>query len=361
MTQLLLSRNNALEDPSKEDVSLWYQIYKLINSNVTLIDRCNKIVMPYDFKNVCPMPTDLSSFNKSYKEVAVERAQQLIAHSKTINKPILILYSGGIDSTLVVISFLLATQDTSNIHIALNLSSIQENPRFYYNHIRGKFKLVPSEQMLDLLTGEYLFVGGEFNDQTFGSDIYKQVINYSNFSLLMEPYSEQNIVPFFEFVGMSPEGARYWYSLLDSQIKSTNLCEVKLVKDFFWWLNFCFKWQSVYYRIVSRSNNKDLLSEQFLDTYYQQFFNTDDFQRWSMLNPDKKIVDSWTSYKITAKQMIFEYTKDQDYFDNKTKLGSLAGIFRQRTVPDALDADLKPIYTINKADYYLENNSFNIK
>jgi len=358
MSQLLIAKNNLLSDPSKRDVSLWYEIYTLIQAGTTLVDRCDKIVTPYNIKNAHPMITDLANFNKSYKEVAVERAQELLAHSKLLNKPILILYSGGIDSTLVIVSFLLATQDTSNIRIALNQSSVQENPNFYYNHIRGKFKLMPSEQMLDLITGDYIIVGGEFNDQVFGSDIMGKIANYAGFDILMEPYSEKNIVPFLVHAGLSFESARCWFSLIAAQIKETNLCEIKLVKDFLWWYNFCFKWQSVYYRIVARSNNTEVLSEGFLNTYYHQFFSSTDFQRWSMLNPDKKIKNNWESYKITAKEMIFEYTQDQDYFDNKVKMGSLYKLFIQRSTPDAFGADLKPIYNLNKADYYLEDNSF---
>jgi hypothetical protein len=290
--------------------------------------------------------------------VAIERAQGLLAHSRAINKPILVLYSGGIDSTLVVVSFLMSGEDTSNVQIALNQSSIQENPNFYYNHIRNNFKLMPSEYMLDMLNGDYIVVGGEFNDQLFGSDIMGKIVNWANFDILLEPYSEKNIVPFFEYAGLSNEGARQWYSLINEQIKKTNICEIKYVKDFFWWYNFCFKWQSVYYRIIARSNNTELLTEDFLSTYYQQFFDYPDFQRWSMLNPDKKIVNSWESYKITSKEMIFEYNKDQDYFDNKIKMGSLFKLFIQRNSPDALGADLRPIYNINKDNYYLENNSF---
>jgi hypothetical protein len=359
MTQLLLSRNDKLEDLSKPDVVNWFEIYKLINLNVSLVDRCDVIKNPYDFKNDFPMPTDLSGFNKSYQQVCVDRAEQLIQHSRSIGKPIIILYSGGIDSTAVVISFILAAgNNRDNIFIALNTQSIRENPKFYYEHIRGKFRLIPSEQTLDLLDGKCVMVGGEFNDQLFGSDIYKKIIDEYGFDYLIQPYTEKNITSFFTSVGMTDNGAKVWFDLLDNQIKQTNLCEIKQVKDFIWWLNFCFKWQSVYCRIISRCTNPEIINREFLDTYYHQFFVTEDFQKWSMLNPDKKIVDSWTSYKITAKQFIFDYTRDQDYFANKTKRGSLSGIFRQRTVPDALDSNYQPIWTVNKDDFYVSNNSF---
>jgi len=208
MNKLLLSKNNCFQDPSKPDVTSWYSIYNLINLNVSLVDRCDKISNPYTFHNYFPMPEVPAGFNKSYKEICIERAGQLIAHSKNLNKPIVILYSGGIDSTAVVISFLLATEDTSNITIALNTASIQENPNFYYSHIRGKFNLLPSERTLDLLTGEYIMVGGEFNDQLFGSDIMGEYQKLFPVEQLFVPYTESNIVPFLEHVGMSTADAK---------------------------------------------------------------------------------------------------------------------------------------------------------
>lgn len=95
----------------------------------------------------------------------------------------------------------------------------------------------------------------------------------------------------------------------------------------------------------------------------QQFFNTNDFQQWSFHNTDKKIVSDWKSYKFAAKQFIFNYTQDQDYFDNKLKTGSLTWLFRQRTVPDALGIDNNTyefIESLDKSVYYQPNNSFNL-
>jgi hypothetical protein len=358
MNQLLLAQNYLLEDPARADVAAWYDIYKMVYFNITLVDRCQEIVMPYNFKNNFPMVRDgLDNFNKSYKEVCIERALSIVEYSRQINKPILIMYSGGIDSTTVMVSFLMAGVDTSGIRVALNTTSITENPNFYYNHIRGKFKTIPSEHALDLLNGEYIVVGGEFNDQLFGSDIYRSIIDYGGMELLLSPLNESRVVPFMVHAGMSENGARTWYSLLSEQIKKTNLCEVALVKDFFWWYNFCFKWQTVYYRIILRSNNPVFNSE-FTETYYRQFFEADDFQRWSMLNPDKKIHTGWHGYKSTAKDLIYEYTQDLDYFKNKTKVGSLSGVFRQRDVPNGIDGNLQPVFNLNKDLYYQANNSF---
>jgi hypothetical protein len=359
MNKLLLTNTPCLQDGSKPDVTNWYSIYKFMNLNLDLVDRCDTIKTPYRFHNYFSVPIIPNSFNKTYKEICIERASQILSHAQNINKPIVILYSGGIDSTAIVVSFLLATSDTSNITIAMNAASIQENPNFYYSHIRGKFNLIPSERTLDLLTGDYVMVSGEFNDQLFGTDALKLF----TFDQLYEPYSESNIVPFFERVGMETRQSKIWFSLFHNHVQSNGRCEIKDVKDFFWWMCFTFKWQSIYFRILSRTTRRDLINKEFLDTYYHHFYNTEDFQCWSMMNPNKKIVKDWRGYKITTKELILEYTQDQEYFENKIKIGSLSGIFKQRSVPQAVvineDNTFDFIDKINKDAYYDPINSFN--
>lgn len=361
MKQILLCRNEKLDDLSKSDVRCWYDIYNLISGSTSLVDRSGIIKFPYDFKNLFLLPNNSTTFNQTYQQICIERAEQLIAHSYAINKPIVLLYSGGIDSTTVVISFILASGGKyDNIFIALNTQSIRENPKFYSSYIRGKFKLAPSEQALDMLDGTSIIVGGEFNDQLFGTDIYKKIIDNYNFEYLNEIYTEKKIIDFLTIRGMSFNNSKIWFDLINSQIKSTNLCEIKSIKDFFWWYNFCFKWQSIYCRFIIRSSNLGIINQEFLNTYYQQFFITEDFQKWSMSNPDKKIVKSWGSYKIAAKEFIFDFNRDQSYFDTKMKVGSLQLIFRQRSLPDALDSNFQPIWNIDKNKFYVNNNSFKL-
>jgi hypothetical protein len=117
--------------------------------------------------------------------------------------------------------------------------------------------------MLSLLNGDYIMVGGDFNDQLFGSDLYQVIINHKGIEHLYENYNRDNIISIFEYVGMNKVSSNIWYTILDEQIRHTNLCEIKTIKDFFWWLNFSYKWQSVYFRLISRSTNRKILSKEF--------------------------------------------------------------------------------------------------
>lgn len=360
MKQLIFALNCPKFDTGiHPEVAQWKDIYSLISSGVNIIDRCEHIAMPFNFKSVFPVPTDLSNFNKSYKDICIEHAKELIEHSKRIGKPIVILFSGGIDSTVVAISFILAAEgDYSNIKIALSPHSIRENPNFYYEHIRGKFEMLPSESILQEINTDYIMVGGEGNDQLFGTDIYKIFRDYAGISSLHEKYNENNIVPFLTNSGLRENSAKLWFSLMDGQIKATQRCEINTIKDFFWWYNFCYKWQNVYFRIPARSILRTPLTQEVLNNNYFQFFMTDDFQKWSMLNPDKKVGDTWTSYKQHAKEFIFEFDRDEEYLKYKTKVPSLINIFRKRMAADGIDSNYQLIHKVNHEDYYNPNNSF---
>ena len=364
MKNLLLSKCQMLGNSTQPDVVQWFELYKLINLNVSLVDRCNYINIPYRFENKFPMPTLPGTFNKNYTDICIERARNLIAHSKNINKPITVLWSGGIDSTVVLISFILGCpDDLDRISVALNPYSILENPNFYYKHIRNRFNMLPSERTLDLLNGSCIMVGGEFNDQLFGSDILRDVKEFDSMDLVHAKNTHGNIVPFLLSKGMSEDAASKWYSLLNEHIRNVCPVEVDTVHLFFWWLNFAFKWQSVYYRIPERIQNRKLLTDEFLSQHYMQFFEATDFQIWSMLNPSKKISNTWESYKLEAKKMIFDFNKDQDYFDNKVKKGSLSQVFKQRKVPDALafeDGNYIFVDELNPAEFYNPNNHFKL-
>jgi hypothetical protein len=68
------------------------------------------------------------------------------------------------------------------------------------------------------------------------------------------------------------------------------------------------------------------------------FFDTPEFQRWSLDNPDKKIKNTLNTYKYTAKEFIVKYTNHTDYL-KKPKVGSLQFIWSNFDKNYAIDKD----------------------
>jgi hypothetical protein len=360
---LALCFTDKLADPRKPDVAAWREIYKLIPESVPTIDRCGHLTLPYNFCNLFPMPEVPDRFSKTYHEIGLARARELLDYSQQQQKPLLFWYSGGIDSTLVAVCLLQVARpaELESIKLALTDHSVAENPAFYYNHLRGKFELVSGERILNLINSDAIAVSGELNDQIFGTDIYSRLIQYHSFDFLFEPYNETNITGFLTKMGLSLPAAKIWYAVLAEQIASTRRCEITTVKDFFWWYNFCYKWQSVQLRAIMRSQQDQPVSLEFLRSHVKHFFDTPDFQYWSMSNPDKKIRKNWAGYKYTAKDVIYEYTGDQDYYNNKVKVGSLINVLRQRQVPDGYEFSngfFTPKWQLDPGQYYNPENSF---
>lgn len=364
MKQLYTFSVAPLKDESKPDVVRWASIYDVIAQNSPLVDRCGIIQMPYNLKlyDAFKMPRDLNGFNMTYEECCNSRAQELVELSRKLDKKITLFYSGGIDSTLLVVTFmkLLSPEEfKSRIEIALSWNSINENPNFYYNYIRPIGNIVPSEGFGNMFDGSTIIVAGEHNDQLFGSDIIGRAANrVSDFYELHKPYSRAHVVGYLK-LSMDEGYANFFFDLIDGHIKQAP-CEISTNFHFWWWLNFSFKWQNVFFRMLFRTNkaHRSTVNQLFVDNYFHHFYSTTNFQKWSMLNHHLKVMHTWESYKWEAKRVIYEFNGDEEYRDTKIKIGSLVEIFRQRNTPIALTTDYEFLEKINPAEYYVPNNSF---
>ena len=82
------------------------------------------------------------------------------------------------------------------------------------------------------------------------------------------------------------------------------------------------------------------------------------FQKWSMLNSHLKVKEDWKSYKYICKEIIYNYTKDEYWFNNKIKVGSLFKIFLNKNTTQGLDTNYNFLFKLSASDYYNSNNSF---
>jgi hypothetical protein len=366
-SNLYIANTSPLLTSSSEDLKLWSEFYNtVIVTGVSLVDRMELMQMPYNFKLYEPfrIPRDLTNFNLSYADVCDKRAAELLAHSDATGLPLYVLYSGGIDSTAVMTAFLRQRDYTklrNQLVVCMSIDSITENPVFYNTFIRNKFNIVPSDNFASMFDGKCIIVGGEHNDQLFGSDIVGKALTMFPMSDIAASHSNGLLKKFLVGRGMAEKAADWWTDMLMWHSKQAP-CEVKTNYELLWWLNFSFKWQTVWFRILLRVDPRfhKNLNPVWLQKHFHHFFTTEDFQKWSMLNPDKKIKDTWMSYKYTAKDYIYDFNKDQYYRDNKSKRGSLYRLFIHKNTPNAITTDWQYLYKINKEDYYQPNNSFKL-
>lgn len=368
--QILYTNVKPFCSTQRNDGKIWAQIYNLIPLNAPMVDRCNYVKMPYDFKlydkiSACTIPTDLSNFDLTYDQCSEKRVNYFVDLSKKIDKPITLLYSGGIDSTFVVMSFLKflsPSEFKDRIRVAMSLDSIHENYNFYYDYIRPNATILSSEPIEKHFDKTTILVSGEHNDQLFGSDLMTKVFKHFNdWDEIAKPYNRKFLVDTFFSKFLDHDSSNIWFDIMDSQIKDAAPCEIETNFDFFWWYNFNYKWQSVYFRMLMGAppNLRSHINDDFFENYYFHFFSSHDFQKWSMLNHHLKIKNNdWSTYKYECKKLIYEFNKDQEYLVNKFKMGSLFNLYLQKKMPMAFTSNYNFIDIDNIEEYYFPHNSF---
>ncbi len=324
------------------------------------VDRTGTIHLPIHTKIAFPIPI-FQSFTRTYEEICNDRAREILAHAESKNLPIRVLYSGGIDSTTVIVSLLknATNEQKERITVLLSEHSILENPNFFREHILGKLNFASSEHFRYLLGAEAVFLSGEHNDQVFGSDIIGNFMKIVGPEYIHKPYNRQMFLKLFNVIAPDPENNEFLLTLFEQLGKNAPV-PIETNYQLFWWINFAMKWHTVYFRqiVFTARRNAHRINKEYFEQYFFTFFNTEEFQLWSMNNPDKKMKDTWNTYKWVAKELIYEYTKDADYRDNKLKVGSLGSILRYSTAFNFIDDTYQLVHNIPPEEFYAPDNSF---
>lgn len=306
---------NILSDKINTDFSAvdrmaWFNITNCSKyKGLPLLDRSATLKSFVNLSILDPMPS-YSTMTTSFSDLMIQRANQLIA----TGKPIDMYWSGGIDSTSILAALL--RSGVTNIHVYLTPASIAEYPLFFTKYVRDLPHTIQDGPAVNVKVNlNNIIVSGELGDQIFGSDL---ILQYDRADLDM-PY-----VGFFhqDFVNsMKP--------VIDNAP-----IEINSLIDFLWYFNFCFKWHFVKLRLPMQSN----FVNSNWQNYFCPFFDTLEFQLWSMNNRDKIIKTDMNTYKWISKEFILDFTGDNDYFKNAIKLRSLKILSSARW--NAINSDL---------------------
>ena len=362
MSNIVYYNANRFKGTGKPDLVKWESVFSMINYCVSFIDRTNSIKIP--IKTAIPpqlvLPQFDSNFKLTYEECCQSRVQEILCKQEQLDMPIRILYSGGIDSSLILVSFIKElgmAQAEKRIELSMTTEGIEENPWMWYNVIRPRnFKIFNAETHGTLWDQSKIIVNGEFNDQILGSDQYMSLVNWRGNRVLSQPWSEQLFVDFCQMKGISVDHSEMWAKLFLDHVKAAP-CPVDTVADWWWWINFTCKWNAVYFRMLSYASNSQHINQDYLDNHLYGFFGSDDFQKWSMVDRTHKIQDSILSYKWHARDLVADYLKEDDY-RKKLKKGSLWTLLVHKPACDVIDSSYTYHYGINANDWYNPDNSF---
>jgi hypothetical protein len=307
----------------KDQLLPFKKIQSLFNPAISIFDRTETIPCPLKLVNQYPIPVGTA---RSFETICEDRIKEILTHPGEIG----VLFSGGIDSTLVSVLLFqfMKPEDKDRITFFYNDASITENKLFFNRFIKDKFKSGSSWNFDKWISNDRIILTGECADNLFGSLTVKFLMQrLDDPKLLHKSYG-----PFVERLWREKLGDEF-SSIYEKFQHLASLCPtpVKTMHDWFWWLNFTMKWQAVVYRIyshtdLSKSKNKII-----------HFFNTEEFQLWSLQNPDLKVKNDWYSYKWLMKDMIYNFDQDENYRKNKVKFPSLPSMVRFKKVNDYID------------------------
>jgi hypothetical protein len=298
-------------------------------------------MLPYD-------PT----FNKTYEEVTDERALE-IRDGIYEGKKYAVMYSGGMDSTSVVVALLknLTEEELESVVICASIHSLVEYPLFWRKYIQGKFKVLDSNTYLydDYINMGYTPITADEGDCIFGTSIGLQLYhNYDYYVSLQDPAVQGNLMKlkykiadgevhytlFKDIIARyfalddSPYGlefGRLLYHKYHRNIVTSNV-PVYTLHDFFWWLIFNVKYLNCSIRGAIYFN-RTMPFEKAVNSI-ENWFNGSGFQYWSMNNNNNgtKIHNTLATYKIVQRKYIHDFTKDDWYYWYKTKLESMGNL-----------------------------------
>jgi hypothetical protein len=241
--------------------------------------------------------------SSTLEEIVSSRAEYLI----NTGRPLKVFWSGGIDSTLVVASLLATIKNLDQIQIYHTCESVRENPKFYDYILNHNVKPVMwSDAWEKEFAQDDLIITGTSADEITGS-LDRSFFDRFNKHLNMPWERFFNAIMNTSFV----DQCSFLFSKSHSPIKT--------VFDARWWFYF-------YIRHTHFARRDwDLNIENNFSSNVIQFFNTPEFDLWSIDNKDSLIGNEYRDYKMSFKVATSKFWNDQNYITNKEKGNSIYG------------------------------------
>jgi hypothetical protein len=326
-----------------------------------MTDRTNTLRIPVrtTVLDECRLP-EFQKLDLNFDELCQQRARSLLDHARATDRKLVICYSGGIDSTLILVSLFKIATDSElrqSVIVLLSDQSIGENPKFYRQYISKKC-VMDSSYKLDHYLGNdsYVVVNGEGGDQLFGSAVSHDVVNSFGIDFLFSQPTPERIA---QTMALKIPDETVQEKLISAFNRVMLKCpfNIETIYHYYWWINFTLKWQSVYVRTMAYTATAYQKTLKPQDNYFS-FFTTDQMQLWTMNNPHMLIKDQWRTYKFHCKDIIYDFNGDAEYRDYKMKMGSLASIINTRPIAHAIDRELNFYFDDYPQDMWDMNNDF---
>jgi hypothetical protein len=240
---------------------------------------------------------------KTIEQMCYDSTKYIIDAAGT--KKIVITWSGGIDSTLVLSEFIkIAPKD--QLVVMINENSILEYPEYYEKNIKGKLETTTMDfhttKALRNAIKDGVVVTGHLMDPVFGVGMYQ---------VMPQQRLQQKIPDFLSEVDKFSQ---------ESYTRFIKACprEIVNVKDFFWWFDYTCNYQSE--QLMWLLEIEDMI----LDKNLFHFGASSDWNDYAVSTPAEVKYPGYNfeNYKMPLKEELYKFTKDREYTEKKIKVSS---------------------------------------
>lgn len=308
VSKILRSAPRALENTpfivGGRNTFVLYERYGLNRYNA-VYDRTNTLPHFLNIKkDLHPLPS-VAGFNKSFYDVSVSRAKELLSTGKKIN----VMWSGGLDSTYLLYVLYDCADDKSQIKVLGTYNSIIESGNLFDKDIKHKFEYdisVTRKHEFNFKHDNEIYVSGMCGNQLFGpTDDMFATGNLAMFhhtlgtpETICEPYEKH----------IEPSLLEFLQPMIDKSPK-----KIETIADLRWYCIFNLDWYTAIYE------HKTMLPKHKADLIHG-FFSSDDFQRWAITTkePFTKIEGDSTTHRWQMRDVLDDLGLTH-YARNKTK------------------------------------------
>jgi hypothetical protein len=239
---------------------------------------------------------------KSFKHIAEERAKYLIS----LGKPINVSWSGGLDSTFVLFCLLNYATDKDQVTVYGTYNSVIESGYMFDRYIKDRisYKIKVNSSYKSNYENNELYVTGQPSNLLFQPSLPYKGERDSILKIPNTDFIAKNASKPFEDV-IDPDILQF----LEPSIKRIGR-PLKTLQDLRWFINFNFCWYNNTAHHNIGVNNPNIIP----------FFDTEDFQRWSIYNKDEPTkIGDYSDERWQIRELIAEYTGDKLYAKTKRK------------------------------------------
>lgn len=285
-----------------------------------LIDRTKSIehFLEIDY-SYSPIPKD-SNFNLDFYSITKNRCIELLSLGKQIN----VSWSGGLDSTYVLLSLYNYATDKSQIKVYGTYNSIIESGDLFDKCIKDKmqFSIKPNQTPITKYNEENcIYVTGSMSNQLFtpGLSYNKNrdcILEFKDFSLVGEQdVPNEYLIKYADYSYKEILTDNCLEFLTPSIVNSPK--PINTLQDLRWYILFNYTWYGVL------TNSYVGLPKERIKRIHA-FFNTDDFQLWSIYNNDPvSKTGDYTDERWQIREAITDYIGNSYYSKNKKKFTSI--------------------------------------